>query len=71
VANAPTFGARTQSVMVWVLFMVCRAAALLLWAAWAWVVMTAAAINAADMKMTLVICFLPMTVAKKARPCDG
>src|ERR1700752_391829 len=49
-ANAPTFGARTQSLVV-----ACRAAESLR-AAMAWVANTVAAINAADTKVILVIC---------------
>ena len=56
-ANAPTFGARTQSVtLVWGLVLACRAATSLR-AATVWVVNTAAAISAADTKVTLVIVF--------------
>ena len=50
-ANAPTFGARTQSLVV-----ACRAAKSLR-AAMAWVANTVAAISAADTKVILVICF--------------
>ena len=50
-ANAPMFGARTQSLVV-----ACRAATSLR-AATAWVANTIAAISAADMKVILVICF--------------
>ena len=59
-ANAPTFGARTQSLVV-----ACRAAESLR-AAMAWVANRVAAINAADIKVILVICFSIVAEAKEA-----
>src|SRR5690349_5690807 len=50
-ANAPTFGARTQSLAV-----ACRAAESLR-SAMAWVANKVAAISAADTKVILIICF--------------
>jgi hypothetical protein len=64
-ANAPTFGARTQSLVV-----ACRAAESLR-AAMAWVANTVAAISAADTKVILVICFSIwwQKPRKRSAPC--
>src|ERR1700751_1537447 len=64
-ANAPTFGARTQSLVV-----ACRTATSLR-AAMAWVVNTVAATSAAGTRAILVICFSIwwQKQGKRSAPC--
>ena len=66
-ANAPTSGARTQSVTLACAVVVAPRAATLLPAAIAWVVNRAAATSAADKNVTLVMWFSMVKEAKEVR----